>query len=163
MKKVLIAVCGVFAVGILIACGIYSQASLESRLPPKEVFTTPALASEAADAYAALHGGSVGLVAGTGSMVPYIRAAREGELTSSVVAFFVTDARRSYVDIKVGDLCTYSPESVPGQTAVWIHVAAQKDKNGWIMSGLANKRSESWQRVTPANFRAIVARVFTWE
>lgn len=99
-------------------------------------------------------------ILGTGSMAPFIPPAPKGKNPkTTVVAYAVMESAASYSDIQAGDLCIYQPEWHVGLV---IHQAVKRDGLGWIMSGLNNPRSESGWRVTSANFRGIVARVYVW-
>lgn len=97
-------------------------------------------------------------ILGTGSMVPYIPASPDP--LNTIVAYAVC-SNGGYDDIRPGSLCVYRPVWA-SPTGFVIHGAALKDSGGWIMSGLHNKQSESWARVTPSNFVGIVDRVYTW-
>ena len=68
------------------------------------------------------------------------------------------DAR--YTDITSGALCIYTPNWA-GRNV--IHQAAKIDGDGWVMTGLANRYSESRERVTANNFVGIVARTYVWQ
>lgn len=153
---------GSLVIAGLIWLGLRSQQSLESKLPSKEVFATVGAAGDAATAYAKATGGEVGTIAGTGSMIPFIRGANPGEDRMKPVAFFVTVPGATFEDIgKLGWLCIYEQPKDPqfaGKTI--LHLAAQHDATGWIMTGLNNAHYENWMRVTPANFKGIVAKVF---
>ena len=131
-----------------------SQRVLSANLPPRVECASQA---EARD-LAGLHGVAI---LGTGSMAPYIPPAPAGrDPLRTVCAFAVLDASASFDSITPGALCIYAPGWANG--GLVIHVAAEKDRAGWIMSGLNNAHSEAAWRVTPANFRGIVRRVYTW-
>lgn len=136
-----------------------SQRTLERGLPPRIVCASlPAAAAEAA-AWQRQHGGTLLPILGTGSMQPYIPAAPAGaDPRATIVAYAVTAAGATYHDIAPGALCTYRPTF--DASGHYIHGAAERDRHGWIMSGLNNERSESWARVTPQNFTGLVAIVF---
>lgn len=158
--KVLGALAAVLAVGGLVSLALRSQKTLEKGLPPRTVCASPEAAVEAAVGYIVAHGGSVSPVLGTGSMSPYIPEAAPGlDPRRTIVAFAVSERGTGFNDVKAGNLLIYEPEFTSG---LYIHGAAEKDGDGWVMSGLANKRSESGHRVTQKNFVAIVAHVFTW-
>ena len=98
---------------------------------------------------------------GTGSMAPYIPAAPIGmDALTTIVAYVVTDAKATFADIAPGALCLYRPAWSPQFTV--LHGAAQKDGDGWIMSGLHNKHSETGWRVTERNFLGLAAAVYVW-
>lgn len=142
-----------------------NQGILENGLPPRDsVATTQLEARGRAYDFIKANGGESFAVIGTGSMAPYIRAEVQlvdGAVTYPVVAYAVSVPGAAYADIVPGKLCVYAPDWKPG--VLVMHQAALKQGEGWVMSGYGNKRSESWARVTPANFKAIVARVFVWE
>ena len=93
-------------------------------------------------------------------MAPFIPPAAPGLVPlDTVVAYVVLDPAATYESVAVGALVLY--------TAGWtshhvLHQAALKDRLGWIMSGLHNERSETWERVTPANYKGTVGRVYVW-
>lgn len=99
-------------------------------------------------------------VLGTGSMSPWIPEALPGrDPFSTVVAYAVLDSSANFKGITTGALVVYTP--------IWanrcvMHQAALRDSGGWIMSGLHNERSETWERVTAANYVGTVSRVYTW-
>ena len=131
-----------------------NQRTLTAGLPPRIVCAT----QEEARAQA---GASAIAVLGTGSMAPYIPAALPGrDPLATVVAYLVPDTDRVFTDIKPGQLVIYAPAWSPRYTVT--HLAATRDADGWIMSGLANRDYEAGTRVTAANFRAIVAAVYVW-
>lgn len=106
-------------------------------------------------------GGVLGSVLATGSMVPFLPACPQGrDPLQTVVAYSLTDPRLTYADVRVGTLCVY--RYAPNHSLVIIHQAAQRDRDGWIMSGLANSRSESWSRMTADNFVGVVSKVYLW-
>jgi hypothetical protein len=142
-----------FLVAILLLTQ-HNQRVLESGLPQRIVCANEAAAREQAGA------GAIPVL-GTGSMAPYIPAAPAGtDPLATVCAYAVPQAGATFNDIAAGKLVVYAAEWKPGFHV--IHGAAQLDGSGWIMSGLHNARSESWARVTPTNFRALVARVYVW-
>ena len=161
-SKTLLAILGAVAVfGVLIALVIRSQRVLEHGLPPRVECASALDAWQRANAFCAEHGGSVISVLGTGSMQPYIPAAPEGvDPKKFVAAYVVTMPGARFEDITPGAVCTYRPEI--DSSASYIHGAALLDRDGWIMSGLHNPRSESWAGVTAANFTGIAARTFVW-
>lgn len=143
-------------------CAAHWQRALERGLPPRVECAGQAAAARQAYAFAGDHGGDVIAVLGTGSMAPYIPAAAPGaDPLRTVVAYVVAAPRATFADIRPGALVVYR--------AAWsaahpvLHQAASRDAAGWIMSGLHNPEYEARWRVTPANFVAIAAQVFTWE
>lgn len=101
-------------------------------------------------------------ILGTGSMVPYIARAQAGEdPTKTIVAIAVFDSKKTYKDIKLGDLVNYR---MPQQTKFnsILHQAVEKDSDGWIMSGIGNSYSENLLRVTSDNFIGVTEQVYVW-
>lgn len=97
-------------------------------------------------------------ILGTGSMVPFIPAAPSNPKTTIVA--YARPSSRTYSEIKKGDLvCYYADWAKHGV----IHQAAQKDSLGWIMSGLGNKHSEAFARVTSENFICHVDSIYVWQ
>lgn len=100
-------------------------------------------------------------IAGTGSMAPYIPPAAPGlDPLATIVAYARPREGARFEDIKAGDLVIYRAAWNPANPVM--HQAAQRDSLGWIMSGLHNERSESWERVTAENFKAIIERIYVW-
>ena len=99
-------------------------------------------------------------IAGTGSMVPFIPAAAPGTDRMAIVAYAILEPTAAYDLITPGALCIYQPDWSPGHAV--IHQAMLHDASGWVMSGLNNAHSEPQWRVTLANFKGIVARVYVW-
>lgn len=159
MNKILPAILGALALVALVWLAFRSQATLEANLPAKREFAQ--LKDAYLDAYAAklATGGNMVAILGTGSMAPYIPAAPKGTDPLAVtVGFAVTDPTATFASVKVGDVLLYRPASKPD--SVWMHVVAAIDSRGLIMSGLNNEVSESWMRVTAANYVGKVAFVF---
>ena len=126
--------------------------TLTSNLPPAIE------CRDEADARAKAGPGAIAIL-GTGSMAPFIPASLPGQDPRKTVVAFAVIEPATFYDIQAGDLCIYAADWTPGLV---IHQAAQKDSLGWVMSGLGNARSEASWRVTPANFKGIVARVYVW-
>jgi hypothetical protein len=103
----------------------------------------------AAEAEAKKVGGKLYRTANTGSMRPTISGQS-----------YVVGVKKPYDQIKEGEIGNYMPKWAKGQ--VVIHRFVQKDKGGWIASGDANKRSESWERVTPENYHDTVTAIHTY-
>lgn len=152
----------ILLLAVLVFLGYRSQKILEDGLPARDdVGLTQDQALQRANAYSNTHGGPIYAILGTGSMAPYIPPSKAGlDPKTTTVAYAVGVPNSSYTDIQAGNLCVYMAEW-DAKLCV-IHSAAQKTYGGWVMSGLHNARSESWARVTPQNFRGIVARVFVW-
>lgn len=103
--------------------------------------------------------GAIGVL-GTGSMAPYIPAALPGrDPLTTVVAYAVLDRAAPFAGLTVGALVVYTPAWASGRV---MHQAAARDASGWIMAGLHNTRSETWDRLTPANYIGTVARIYVW-
>lgn len=160
-KNILLGGAAVLGVALLVGIAWRSQRVLERGLPPRVECASQADAQAKALAYIAEHGGSIVSVLGTGSMAPYIPPAAAGsDPFKTVVALVVTDARATFADIAPGKLCLYRAEWSP--TLSVLHGAAQKDGDGWIMSGLANAHSEAFERMTPQKFDGVAVRTFVW-
>ena len=143
----------VVALVVILLVANRNQSVLEKGLPPRIVCVNEA------DARARAGAGAVAVL-GTGSLAPYIPASLPGlDPMKTVVAFAVFDAAATFSHIKIGSLCIYAPGWSSGNV---IHQAAGIDRDGWIMSGLHNARSEASWRVTEQNFKGIVARVYVW-
>lgn len=162
-SSTLIAALAVLLLAVLVWSALRFQRNMERGLPPKEECQT----REAALAAALLNagpGGAVKAVLATGSMAPYIRGARKGEVPlETVVAYAVVKNGATFEDIKAFDLVLYRATWIPDPNNCVMHQAAMKDWLGWIMSGLHNKLSESGDRVTKANFKGIVAKTYVWK
>ena len=131
-----------------------SQRALESSLPLRIEHQTQALAFVAA-------GPSAIPVLGTGSMAPYIPPAPTGRDPLDVVVAYVTPrSGATFDDITEGALVIYRPQWASGKNV--IHQAAKRTAGGWIMSGLHNERSESWEPITASQFVALVECTHVW-
>ena len=129
------------------------QADLARGLPPRIVCTSQGEAFS-------LAGVGATPVLGTGSMAPWIPAALPGlDPRKTVVAYAVIDGAATFDGITTGALVVYFATWAGGRV---LHQAAARDGGGWIMSGLHNERSETWERVTAANYVGTVARVYVW-
>lgn len=102
-------------------------------------------------------------VLGTGSMYPYIRAAKpEQDPFTTVVAVVALDEKFPYEDIQKGDLIVY--KIPPDYTIKYVHQALSKDSQGWIMTGLSVKnRNENNRRMTLNNYVGKVVATYVWE
>lgn len=130
------------------------EATLVAGLPVRLVCADQATALALAGPAAAIP------VLGTGSMAPYIPSALPGrDPLATIVAYAVLDTTATFDGLTVGALVVYTPAWA--QRAV-LHQAAARDAGGWIMSGLHNTRSETWERLTPATYVGTVARVYVW-
>jgi hypothetical protein len=160
-KSILGGVAAAVVVAVLVGIAWRSQRTLERGLPPRIECTDKFDAHSRARAHIINQGGTVVGVLGTGSMAPYIPAARAGlDPMATIVAFAVTQPGATIKDVRKGKLCTYRPEFA--SESHYIHGAAEEDGLGWIMSGLNNERSESSWRMTAANFTGLVVAVFVW-
>jgi len=146
---------GLLVVALRVFAAMRSPRVLETGLPPRMEHATQALALVAAGPHAVP-------VAGTGSMAPYIPAALPGagDLRTIVVAYITPRTGARFPDITPGALVIYRPVWHNGLPV--IHGAALRDSAGWVMSGLANARSEPGERVTADNFLALVESVHLW-
>lgn len=150
------------AIPVLLWMALHRQRTMEEGLPPKTDCGSQDDAWAKAQAFQMENGGMLVSVRGTGSMAPYIpHAAASLDAKATVVAFVVMAHGVRFADVRAGDLCLYRPEQAPKE--VWLHQAAKRDGYGWLMSGLANKTSEWWMRVTPDNYLGAVAHTFTWK
>jgi hypothetical protein len=98
-------------------------------------------------------------VLGTGSMAPYIPASPAGSDPLKVVVALAKPSIMPFTAIRKGDLVIYRPSWAKGCV---IHQAAQKQGDRWIMSGLHNAHSESFEPVGEKEFVAIVDSVYVW-
>lgn len=85
-------------------------------------------------------------VADTGSMHPTLAGSD-----------YLLAQKVKYDDLKEGEIVIYNPKWNNGKSTV--HRLVQKDKGGWIMSGDNNKRSESWERMTPETYTAKAIKI----
>lgn len=83
----------------------------------------------------------------TGSMTPLIPAAP---------GFYVAK-KIQFKDVRLGTVGTYRPEFQVGE---FMHRMVAKDKLGYLASGDANPRTESWARVTENNYTGEVLRLW---
>lgn len=145
---------GAIALIALVIIAWHWQRALEAGLPPRIDCASEAEAK-------ALAGPGAIPVLGTGSMAPLIPAAAPGrDPLSTCVAYVATVPGATYADITRGSLCVYRAEWSPIYRVM--HCAANRDRLGWIMSGLHNAHSEPGWRVTEQNFIALAARVYVW-
>lgn len=102
-------------------------------------------------------------VLGTGSMYPYIKAAKpEEDPFKTIVAVVALDEKFPYDDIQKGDLIVY--KIPPDYTVKYVHQALSKDSGGWIMTGLSVKnRNENNRRMTPNNYVGKVVTTYVWD
>jgi hypothetical protein len=143
----------VLGLAALLVVSKRKQADLARGLPPRVVCVSQA------DALAQAGAGATPIL-GTGSMAPWIPAALPGlDPRKTVVAYAVIDTAATHDGITTGALVVYFATWAGGRV---IHQAAARDSGGWIMSGLHNERSETWERVTAANYVGTVARVYVW-
>lgn len=148
-------------IALLTGIARHSQRTLEAGLPPRLVCASQSEATTAAIRHTIEHGGGLVGVLGTGSMAPYIPAAAHGKNPKTTIAAYVITAEHGrFEDIRPGKLVIYEYAPEPGSS--YMHGAAEKTADGWIMSGLHNARSESWTRVTSKNFKGIVTHTFVW-
>lgn len=153
MKNGLIIAIAILALVAGIAFAVRSQRILLSGLPEREVCAS----REEAETKA---GPTAIKVLGTGSMAPFIPAAKPGENPlETVAALVVPDFSRSFDSIKPGELCCYL---VKDAKFPYLHGAALLTDSGWVMSGLANKNSEPYGRVTKDNFIFVAKKVYVW-
>ena len=153
MNRIGLVLALVLGLAALLVVSKRKQADLARGLPPRVVCASQA------DALAQAGAGATPIL-GTGSMAPWIPAALPGlNPRQTVVAYAVIDTAATYDGITTGALVVYFATWAGGRV---IHQAAARDSGGWIMSGLHNERSETWERVTAANYVGTVARVYVW-
>lgn len=122
--------------------------------PDKSADPVPILAGAAAEAEAATHaerlgaGGRAFIVSPTGSMRPLLQG---GD-------YVVTQS--DYASARVGQVFAYWPTFATRSGHPLIHRAVQKDKDGWIMSGDSAPHTESWARVTEANYIGTLVAIY---
>lgn len=152
MKQATYIVCALVVIAAIAFWVWRQQRQMIAALPPRVVCVDrdDARARAGLDAVAIL---------GTGSMAPLIPAAKAGQDPKTTVVAYVKPSDKTYDEIRRGDLVIYWADWARG----WVcHQAAQQDGDGWIMSGLNNRESESFARVTVRNFRAVVLNVYVW-
>ena len=153
MNRAVLVLALVLGLVALLVVSKRKQADLARGLPPRIV------CANQGEAFAQA-GMSATPVLGTGSMAPWIPAALPGlDPRQTVVAYAVIDRAATYDGITTGALVVYFATWAGGRV---LHQAAARDSGGWIMSGLHNDRSETWERVTAANYIGTVARVYVW-
>jgi len=143
-------------VGLLIAAllllAFWQHRAMASGLPPRVVCLSPVDAHMQA-------GPTAYEVVGTGSMAPYIPAAPKGADPLKTVVALAKPVSLPFKAIRKGDLVVYRPKWANGLV---IHQAAQETASGWIMSGLGNKQSESFEPITEKEFVALIGAVYVW-
>ena len=102
-------------------------------------------ASAIADNTAKKLGGAVWHVTNTGSMKPLLRG---GEYAVTVAKFS---------EVKQGQVLVYRATYNANPI---IHRAVEHDRDGWIMSGDSAKHTETWARVTAANYLGTVVLIY---
>ena len=152
-SKLAFAAVAVLGLAALLLVSKRRESEIARGLPPRIV------CASSGDALAQAGAGATPVL-GTGSMAPFIPAAFPGsDPLTTVVAYAVTDPLANFEGITTGALVIYAPGWSKGRV---LHQAALRDSGGWIMSGLHNERSETWERVTAANYVGTVARVYVW-
>ena len=153
MNRIGLVLALVLGLAALLVVSKRKQAEIVRGLPPRIVCASQGEAF-------ALAGVGATPVLGTGSMAPWIPAALPGlDPRKTVVAYAVIDSAATYDGITTGALVVYFATWAGGRV---LHQAAARDGGGWIMSGLHNERSETWERLTPANYKGTVARAYVW-
>ena len=143
-------------VGLLLAAllllAFWQHRAMASGLPPRVACLNQldALAKAGPSSYPVL---------GTGSMAPYIPEASAGSDPVKAVVAYAKPLSVPFKAIRKGDLVVYRPKWSNG---LIIHQAAQKTGSGWIMSGLNNKQSESFEPITEKEFVAVIGAVYVW-
>lgn len=150
------ALAGLAFLALLTGIAFRRQRSLEDGLPPRIECANRGEAMMAALHAATEHGGSILPVLGTGSMAPYIPRAAPGlDPRKTEVSYVLTRAGARWSDVSARNLCLYGVGNM-----LVLHQAEKRTKDGWIMTGLHNERSDVW--MTPESFRGIVAMTFVW-
>ena len=143
-------------VGLLLAAllllAFWQHRAMARGLPPRIVCLSPVDAHMQA-------GPTAYEVVGTGSMAPYIPAAPKGADPLKTVVALAKPVSLPFKAIRKGDLVVYRPKWTNG---LIIHQAAQETASGWIMSGLGNKQSESFEPITEKEFVALIGAVYVW-
>ena len=143
-------------VGLLIAAllllAFWQHRAMARGLPPRIVCLSPVDAHMQA-------GPTAYEVVGTGSMAPFIPAAPAGSDPLKTVVALAKPSGSPFAAIQKGDLVVYRPRWASGLV---IHQAAQHTSGGWIMSGLHNSQSESFEPITEKEFVAIIQTVYVW-
>ena len=153
MNRIALGLALVLGLAALLIVSKRKQADLARGLPPRIVCASQG------EAFAQAGVGATPVL-GTGSMAPWIPAALPGlDPRKTVVAYAVIDTAATYDGITTGALVVYFATWAGGRV---LHQAAARDGGGWIMSGLHNERSETWERVTAKNYIGTVARVYVW-
>ena len=142
----------VLLVVALLLLAFWQHRAMASGLPPRVVCASPV------EAYLKAGGGAI-QVLGTGSMAPYIPAAPKGSDPLTTVVALVKPSERPFAAISKGDLVVYRPHWAKGSI---IHQAAQKQGGKWIMSGLHNASSESFEPVGEDQFVCIIQTTYVW-
>ena len=152
MNKLKYLLVGAVIIGLIAALVAWQRKVLVAALPPRIV------CKDMADAWAKA-GPTAYPVLGTGSMAPYIPPASEGKAPLSTVVAYVKPTSKKFGDIKKGDLVSYRTKWANGYV---LHQAVELTSAGWIMSGLHNKQSETWEPITEKEFGAIIGEVYVW-
>ena len=143
-------------VGLLLAAllllAFWQHRAMARGLPPRIVCLSPVDAHMQA-------GPTAYEVVGTGSMAPYIPAAPKGADPLKTVVALAKPVSLPFKAIRKGDLVVYRPKWANGLV---VHQAAQETASGWIMSGLGNKQSESFEPITEKEFVALIGAVYVW-
>lgn len=118
--------------------------------PPTLTYPTELMARLSAEARAKDIGGTVYRVADTHSMEPL--------LIGRDYIVVAPPSRAPYADLKVGQVITYKADWYAKHPVT--HRLVQKDKDGWILSGDNNPRSEASWRVTAGTYLGTVDGIY---
>ena len=143
---------GAAVLAIIAFFAVRQQRAMIAGLPPRVVCASPV------DAHLQAGIGAIEVL-GTGSMAPYIPKAPAGSDPLTTVVALVKPSERPFKSILKGDLVVYRPKWAKGNV---MHQAAQKQGEKWIMSGLHNAQSESFEPIGEDQFVCIVDKVFVW-
>lgn len=87
------------------------------------------------------------VLADTGSMKPSLQG---GD--------YVVSARVPFEQLKLGDIVNYRP--VWNSRRLTIHRIVAQSREGWILAGDNNDRSETWEPLTPDKFDSLALRFY---
>ena len=160
MKTKPLIIAAVVVVAILLILAIRYQRTLVRGLPPRVECANEQEAARLAADFSVSQGGSVVSVLGTGSMAPYIPAAKSGlDPLATTDALAATKPGVTFDDITPGALCIYRHNA--SSVGLTMHSAARKSFGAWVMAGLHNKESDIWMK--REDFVGIVGKVWVWK
>jgi len=153
-RSTLIAVLAVVLLIVLISLALRFQRDMAAGRPPQDQ-SSHTVGEALAKARTKAGSGPIYSILGTGSMAPYLPAGQPDE----IVAYAIARPGATFADVRKGNLVVaLDPNNPAGAT---MHQAGAKQGATWILTGLANTRSDTG-RMTPDTFLAIVAKTYTW-